>query len=75
MTERKAKARATALTQRAQRLPSFATYDEQRKQQIPRGNDRKKSKGKGNGFDAKGAKVAKFRQVRRATEEADSQRE
>jgi hypothetical protein len=31
----------------------------QEKKQIPRGNDRKKSKG--NGFDAKGAKVAKFR--------------
>jgi hypothetical protein len=42
---------------------------EQKNKQIPRGNDRKKGKGKGNanGFDAKGAKVAKFRHVRRAT--------
>jgi hypothetical protein len=43
------------------------------KQQIPRGNDRKKGRGKG--FDATGAKVATFRHVRRVKEEADSQRE
>jgi hypothetical protein len=42
-----------------------------KKKQIPRGNDRKKGKGKGNGFDAKGAKgSAKFRDVERATADA-----
>jgi hypothetical protein len=39
----------------------------QREKQIPRGNDRKKGKGKGNRFDAKGAKVATFRDGVRAT--------
>jgi hypothetical protein len=36
----------------------------QQKKQIPGGNDRKKGNGKG--FDAKGAKVAKFRHADRA---------
>ena len=42
----------------------------QGRKQIPGGNDRKKGKG----FDAKGAKFATFRYVKRAKAEADSRR-